>query len=158
MGRQSSPTGLLSIRGYARHRGVSHKAVQKALARGRIATTLGKIDPVIADRAWAENSDWTKAGAQWKRKGVPVDDPIQRMLLHAMTAHAYREKLSELVNADDVRQAWARITVVIRTGLLAIPEKVSALMPHLSNDDVKLLDDLVREALGEAAAENTELE
>lgn len=44
----------LSIRGYARHRRCSHKAVQKALAAGRItAGADGLIDPVMADRDWA---------------------------------------------------------------------------------------------------------
>ena len=44
----------LSIRGYARHRGVTHQAVRKALATGRITVGAdGGIDPAVADRAWA---------------------------------------------------------------------------------------------------------
>jgi hypothetical protein len=44
----------LSIRGYARHRRVTHEAVRKALAAGRItAGADGTIDPATADRAWA---------------------------------------------------------------------------------------------------------
>jgi hypothetical protein len=43
----------LSHRAYARHRGVSHTAVQKALRSGRIAALPdGTIDPVAADAAW----------------------------------------------------------------------------------------------------------
>jgi predicted DNA-binding transcriptional regulator AlpA len=43
-----------SIRGYARHRGVSHTAVRKALQTGRItAGPDGKIDAKSADRQWA---------------------------------------------------------------------------------------------------------
>jgi hypothetical protein len=51
----------LSIRAYARHRGVSHTAVRKALAGGRI--TLGSdglIDAEAADRQWASATDITK--------------------------------------------------------------------------------------------------
>lgn len=48
----------LSRRGYAAHRGVSHTAVQKAIASGRIVLEPdGSIDPVKADAAWASNTD-----------------------------------------------------------------------------------------------------
>lgn len=51
----------LTIRGYARRRGVSHTAVRKALASGRItAGPDGSIDPDAADRQWAEATDFSK--------------------------------------------------------------------------------------------------
>jgi len=51
----------LTIRGYARHRGVSHTAVRKALATGRItASPDGTIDPVAADRQWGSSTDFSK--------------------------------------------------------------------------------------------------
>ena len=47
----------LSIRAYARHRGVSHVAVKKAIDTGRItALTDGTIDPDSADAQWAKNT------------------------------------------------------------------------------------------------------
>lgn len=52
---------LVSQREYSRIRGVSHSAVRKAIATGRISTSdgtsKGKIDPAVADREWAENTD-----------------------------------------------------------------------------------------------------
>ena len=51
----------LTIRGYARHRGVSHTAVRKALASGRIsAAPDGTIDAQKADRDWAGSTDQSK--------------------------------------------------------------------------------------------------
>jgi hypothetical protein len=47
----------LSIRGYARHRGVSEAAVRKAIKAGRI--TLGSdqtLDPYKADQEWKANT------------------------------------------------------------------------------------------------------
>jgi hypothetical protein len=45
-------------RAYARHRGVSLRAVQKALEAKRIFLNAnGKIDSEVADRDWAENTD-----------------------------------------------------------------------------------------------------
>jgi hypothetical protein len=47
----------LSIRAYARHRGVSHVAVKKAIDTGRITPEAdGTIDAERADRDWAQNT------------------------------------------------------------------------------------------------------
>ena len=54
-----------SIRGYAKHRGVSEAAVRKAIKTGRIDKGEdGKIDPDIADEQWAANTDFSKAPSQ----------------------------------------------------------------------------------------------
>jgi hypothetical protein len=51
----------LSIRAYARHRGVSHVAVKKAIDTGRITPLPdGTIDPVAADAQWAANTAPTR--------------------------------------------------------------------------------------------------
>ena len=47
----------LSIRAYARHRGVSHVAVKKAIDTGRISQeTDGTLDPERADQEWQQNT------------------------------------------------------------------------------------------------------
>ena len=47
----------LSIRAYARHRGVSHVAVKKAIDSGRITPEAdGTIEPNRADQEWAQNT------------------------------------------------------------------------------------------------------
>lgn len=48
----------ISQRAYARHRGVSHTAVQVAIRSGRITPEPdGSIDPVKADEQWARTTD-----------------------------------------------------------------------------------------------------
>lgn len=48
----------LSIRAYARHRGVSDTAVHKAIRAGRITTLAdGTLDAQIADEEWAKNTE-----------------------------------------------------------------------------------------------------
>jgi len=48
----------LSRRAYAQHRGVSEKAVRKAIATGRITLEPdGTIDPAKADRQWKAQTD-----------------------------------------------------------------------------------------------------
>lgn len=47
----------LSIRAYARHRGVSHVAVMKAIEAGRVTPEAdGSINPERADREWNQNT------------------------------------------------------------------------------------------------------
>lgn len=53
----------LSFRGYAKRRGVSHTAVEKAVKAGRLKRCLLKrgkwirIDPALADQEWERNTD-----------------------------------------------------------------------------------------------------
>ena len=56
---------LMGYREYARHRGCTLQAVQKAIADGRIGTVQDeqgrrKIDQAAADAAWARNTDPAK--------------------------------------------------------------------------------------------------
>ncbi len=63
----------LSIRAYARHRGVSHVAVKKAIDTGRITPLPdGTIDPVVADAQWAANTTPTRRSATDAPSGKPT--------------------------------------------------------------------------------------
>ena len=64
----------LSIRAYARHRGVTDTAVHKAIRSGRInALADGTIDPDQADAQWERNTGSPKTGTQ--RPPVKVKVP-----------------------------------------------------------------------------------
>lgn len=65
----------ISIRAYARHRGVTDTAVHKAIRTGRIAPEAdGTIDPDKADREWARNSEAPKAGTRAKAVKAAVPE------------------------------------------------------------------------------------
>lgn len=54
----------ISIRAYARHRGVSHVAVKKAIDTGRMTLEPdGSIDAAKADRQWAANTAMPRSAA-----------------------------------------------------------------------------------------------
>lgn len=64
----------LSIRAYARHRGVSHVAVQKAIKAGRIPVEPdGTVDPAKADAAWKRTTDPGRTGKP--RAARPASGP-----------------------------------------------------------------------------------
>jgi hypothetical protein len=82
----------LSIRAYARVRGVSHVAVLKAIKAGRVPMEPdGTIDPVKADAAWERSTDpgRTKSGM----KAKPSPENLKPVAEAAMSS--VRETLKE---------------------------------------------------------------
>jgi hypothetical protein len=74
-------TKNLSVRAYARHRGVTHRAVQLAVAAGRITKGRdGLLNPKTADAQWAANTDETKSrhsvSGNPKRRRTPGNPPL----------------------------------------------------------------------------------
>ncbi|MHB1411568.1 MAG: elements of external origin [Acidovorax defluvii] len=69
----------LSIRAYARHRGVSHVAVKKAIDTGRISQLPdGTIDPVVADAQWAANTTPTRRSVTAEVRETPQASAVTR--------------------------------------------------------------------------------
>ena len=67
----------LSIRAYARHRGVSDAAVRKAIAAGRITPEAdGTLDPQRADADWARNTEARRTGTRTRAVQVAVPPEI----------------------------------------------------------------------------------
>ncbi len=152
----------LTLRGYARHRGMTLEAVRKAVNSGRISTVKGKIDPKKADRQWDANTDPTK-GKGTRSNGHNGDggDEAKGTMLRAQTkraiykAHAaeleYQEKVGKLVDAEEVQRAWAQIVTEFRAAVMAVPVKVRTRLSHLSAEDVGVIDELLRAALADLA-------
>lgn len=88
-------TPAVGVREFARRRGVSHQAVQRAISTGRIDARREKrgkklvyfIDPDAADKQWNERTDFTyrrsqtraekAAGRQGSSDGQRVPDPVE---------------------------------------------------------------------------------
>jgi hypothetical protein len=69
----------ISIRAYARQRGVSDAAVRKAIKTGRITPEPdGTIDPVRADAQWQRNTDSTQ------RREPQATRPVPNAALHTV--------------------------------------------------------------------------
>jgi hypothetical protein len=63
----------LSIRAYARHRGVSDAAVRKAIAAGRITPNAdGTLEPAQADAQWSRNTEAPRVGSRTPAARAPV--------------------------------------------------------------------------------------
>ena len=61
----------------------------------------------------------------------------------------YLEKKGQLIAADDIKYAWGKIIATVKQRVQAIPSKAKVRLPHLTINEMDVLDDLVREALTE---------
>ena len=82
VGCQGEMTEPLSIRAYARHRGVSQPAVQKAIRKGRLSASIRQVngravivDVALADQEWEERR--AKADTARLKPGAPQPAPPQ---------------------------------------------------------------------------------
>ena len=135
----------LSIRAYARHRGVSHVAVKKAIDTGRITPLPdGTLDPQTADAQWEQNTlkrhAQAKHDAQVKR---PAEPPPTRQrsqapeevsapplpsggasLLQARTANeVLKAKLKQIALAEKKEELVDRAKAIAQAFKLARAER-----------------------------------
>jgi hypothetical protein len=170
----------MSQRAYARRRGVTHTAVQKAIRERRLRDSIqdGRIiDPDLADREWAENTDYTDAPkaviehaesvAPRAAEPAPLQPvtgaaPAALTLSEASIAEKhwkaktaelkFRQEAGELVPAESVAAKLEDTFRTCRTKLLGIPSRARQALPHLTLQDLAALESLVREALEELAS------
>ncbi len=166
---------LVSLREYARRRGISHVAVHKAIKAGRISTVDGKIDPAQADREWIENTDQSKPRnrvtgkpKQARRAGEP-SEPMDlggsedaqggngtatgyakaraaRELYQAQLAKLELDRQrGVLIRADEVRVGAFNMARKARDQLIALPERVAAVLA--ATDDAAEVQRILEEEI-----------
>lgn len=137
----------LSLREFARRKGVQLKAVQDAIASGRIVRNKnGRIDEIQL-QAWEDLRDMSKvrdnapATARDQAGGLQgpepsADDPtrttfqrakVQKEVFVAQLRRLeYEEKAGKLVSRDAVKVAAFRVFREVRDGVLNIPDRVAS--------------------------------
>jgi hypothetical protein len=86
----------ISQRAYARHRGVSHRAVQKAIKAARITTNPdGTIDPARADSEWVLNTDPASSAGHEIIEQNELRDSLDRRAPRAQQRPGRRGGISE---------------------------------------------------------------
>lgn len=157
---------------YARHRGCSQAAVNKAIKQGRITTQAdGSIDAVAADAQWAQNSR-PRARARSDIPMVPVRDELpdapsedywasraRREAAEATIAEMRRDELEgQLIRADAIRASLARRVSAMRDALLQIPARLAPVLAAETTTErvVELLELELRQALADLSSQNEE--
>jgi pyruvate/2-oxoglutarate dehydrogenase complex dihydrolipoamide acyltransferase (E2) component len=164
---------LLSLRAYAKHRGVSLAAVQKAIHSGRITPNAdGLIDSDRADAEWAAK---TRPGQRRARSAPPsAREPaepagaggldyfraraIRESYLARLAKIEFEEKTAKLVSRDEVQVAAFTRGRVVRDNLLNIADRLAATLAAENDVDKvhRLLSDEIRMALDALAGPNSD--
>lgn len=157
----------MNLSEYARHRGVSHQAVMRALKEGRITKeTDGSIDPDKADEQWQANTDFSRNPDKTRRtvngETAPASGPdynVSRAVREAYTARLakleYEEKTGLLVKAETVKLQWFNTLRIVRDRMLQLPDRLaSTFAAELDANKIKAaMDSEIRRILDDAANE-----
>lgn len=162
----------LSVTAYARHRGVSHVAVLKAIKTGRIAREAdGSIDVAKADAGWRSNTNMAQqrfvAGAAAPAAPLQAEAAAttggpsyaqSRAVREAYNARLakldYEERTGALVRTDAVKVAWFKILRVLRDRAMNLPDRLSPVLASETDQKIirSLLEEELRQILDDAAA------
>jgi len=129
----------LSARAYAKARGVSHTAVQKAIKAGRIQVDRqGRIDPRAANRAWSTGTDPAQVRPQGGDEGPAPGQHLgaqgvtyaasradRESFLAKLAELDYRARAGELLEAEAVRAEVFKLGRRCRDMLLSLPERLA---------------------------------
>ncbi len=166
----------LSIRAYARHRGVTEAAVRKAIRQGRVSKGKnGKINPKTADKEWGQNTDPAQIKADntfdspdYSQNSAPnsLSGPSyqqSRAIKEAYGAKLLRlqfEKESKkLISIDDVKVSAFNAARMTRDRILNIPDRVIPQLVGKTNifEMKEILKDELIKALEELSKVNEKL-
>lgn len=134
----------LSIRAYAKHRGVTEGAVRKAIKQGRISKKdNGKIDPNLADKEWSKNTDpaqikksEVKESTQDSSNISPPSNPLSvgpsyqqsRAIKEAynakLTRLQFEKESKKLISVNEVKISAFNAARMTRDRMLNIPDRV----------------------------------
>jgi phage terminase Nu1 subunit (DNA packaging protein) len=163
------------------HRAVEQGRIVKSVVRDGAGKFLGISDAALADQEWAASTDLSKASTELLLRtaaegaggppgaagdGAAVDDGETMTLSialakekhwKALTAELdYKKRVGELVDATEVESRIIDEYSRLRTKLLGLARKAKASLPHLTREDVTVIDTLVREALEDLASATDE--
>lgn len=162
---------LVTIREYARLRGISHQAVRKAIDSGRLINSVVKsqgaskiqlIDSDLADKEWVPGTQ--EAMATQGTAGPKAGKEDNKVSASYAAARALREnyaariaklefeiKSGKYVDAEEVRQSWLNVSAIARTKISGIPSKAKQRITEMTVEQVQVLEEIVAEVLTEIA-------
>jgi hypothetical protein len=160
---------IMSLRAYARYRGVALSAVQKAIKSRRISVQPdGRIESERADIQWERNT--AQHAPPVAQRGQDEDDASstfggsQYTKARAVREHYqariakidYEERIAKLVSKDEVQVAAFNKFRQFRDHMLNIPDRVAA-MVAAESDAARCYEIIaieIRKALNEFADSN----
>jgi phage terminase Nu1 subunit (DNA packaging protein) len=156
------PGNAITITAYAKRRGVARYAVQQRIEAGSLPTAAKRVkkrwiivDPDLADAEWERNTRPYVSSESSKTNGSA--SPLSEATLRERIARAEAMELEnarkrrDLVPRLEVDLSWSARVVAARTRMLGLPSRAKQRIPHLTGQDIAILESLIREALEELA-------
>lgn len=169
----------MSLRAYARHRGVALSAVQKAIATGRIHPEPdGSIDPIKADAQWDRHTRTSqpttpkvvtpkvvsteRPAAPPTPSAAPSDDArgvdyhkaraVRETYSARLAKLEFEERTAKLISKDEVDIKYFQLARQLRDRMQQIPRKVAPEIVALvvADPDVRGVTDILEVAIREA--------
>jgi len=145
----------MTQRAYARHRGVTHAAVQKAIAAGRITVEKGgTIDAAKADRDWSATTEPRMNGHRTVRSAGYLRARTAREQARAkLTELDLGLRTGELLDAAEVRRVVFSRARRARDLMLTIPARLAPVVAGITDakECYRLLEAEVRRVCDELA-------
>src|ERR1019366_8984477 len=162
---------IMSLRQYARHRGVALSAVQKAITSKRVSTLKdGRVDSETADAEWkrntrshapaptpthrvdSEDDDGAVFGANQYTKARAVREHYQARLAKI----DYEERVAKLVSGEEVQVAAFNKFRQFRDAMINLPDRLAAMLAAETTEATvhALLTAEIRKALIDFADES----
>lgn len=172
--KSKSKSKPVSLRAYARHRGVSAEAVSKAVKDGRLSESIVMVDGApkvfdvdLADLEWRSNTrpriDHGDDDEPSDESGIPnYNDSVALRAMHAARREGaladlaeieVAERRDELVLVSEARKYMIDKFTVVKTKVLGVPTRLAQQMPELAERVVPIVDELLREVLEELAVD-----
>ena len=168
----------MSLRAYARHRGVALSAVQKAIASGRIHPEPdGSIDPIKADAQWDRHTRTAQPTTPrvTTARPPPVSQPaapppmpqasddargvdyhkaraVRETYSARLAKLEFEERTGKLISKDEVDIKYFQLARQLRDRMQQIPRKVAPEIVALvvADPDVRGVTDILDVAIREA--------
>lgn len=137
----------IGLRAYAKLKGVSPEAVNRAIKSGRLVKSVTRdkknwprIDPKLADKEWEENTHQGNSLLERKKRAenesakaqaspsssYANSKAIRENYLARLAKLDYEERSGKLVDAEAVKKEAFKVARTVRDGLLNIPDRVAA--------------------------------
>lgn len=147
---------LMGQREYARHRGVSHTSVAKAIRQNRIrATPEGKIDSEQADRDWAKNTSQVNqrhheapAAAPGPQVGGPSysqSRAVRETYMARLAKIEFETRSSKVMDKAEVQAMFASFGRAIRSAHENLPAQIAPMLAGVT--DLDQIEAIVRKEL-----------
>lgn len=146
----------LTLTAYAKRRGVSVKAVSKAIADGRLRDSVTRVGraPKIADAALADREWDANTAPRVENTGKATQSPLllQARVRREQAAADLAElelaqRRGDLISIADARRDVIEKFTIVKTRILAVPSRLAQRFPHVASFVMPALDELLRESL-----------